>query len=411
MKQRKTDKSTSYCNAKRFVPGHLGAGAFIIVFIAVCLGLVGCQAHNKKEKALHWQTEEPQPSETLNAEQSKQANVTKMPERTAQPAEIKTSEQEKQPVTLCLTGDVFLGEPLVRAFHEQGALGVLDSVVLDVMKNADLTLINHEYACTNETKKVDYQLYNFRSAPENEYILRELGVDIAGLSNNHILDYGVTGMTETIETLRALGIDCVGAGSQIEEAKSAVIKEINGKRIAFLAASHFVPSTTWHASPTNAGILTTYEGTENYQTLMECIAWLKAEAQAEFIVIFAHYGIEKQHEFVAYQQNLSHDWIDAGADLVVGSHAHELQGIEQYKGKYIFYNLGNFLFGSYAKQTMALCIEIGENNEITPKIMPCLTKNYYVRSMNQEEAQKLYQFLQQMSVNILIDENGKVSGA
>ncbi|MCI8371357.1 MAG: CapA family protein [Lachnospiraceae bacterium] len=385
----------------------------------ISINLCSCQQKNKKAAA---DTKQSADSQNLPAhDEDTQTNQNDSPENgqnlspedsqnplsdSNQPAE---NSPDTSPITLSFTGDVYLSEAMVNAYQQHGCAGIADAAVRSALADSDLTMINHEYASTHETQKVDYQIYNFRSEPQHEFILKELGVDIAGLSNNHILDYGVPGMQETIQTLRELGIDCAGAGSNIEEAKQAVIREIKGRRIAFVAVSHFVPDVSWHADSTTPGLLTTYEGTDNYRVLMDYISWLKQSAHADLVIIFAHYGVEKQNTFVPYQQQISRAWIDAGADLVVGSHAHVLQGMECYKGKYIFYNLGNFLFGNYEKETAVLQVEIDQENQIAVKLLPCVTKAFYVRTMNGQEADTLYRFLESVSVNVQVDTQGRVS--
>lgn len=373
----------------------------------ICGTLVcGCGQQKDKEPIKNTEhTFETQPPIDAPTEEATNA-LTESAQPTAEPE--KPKETEHPPITISFTGDVYLGDALINAYRQQGCTGIADDTVLSALSNADITMINHEYACTNETQKVDYQLYNFRSDPEHEYILKELGVDIAGLSNNHIMDYGIAGMQETITSLQSLGIETAGAGSNIDEAKKAVIREVGRRRIAFVAASHFVPDVSWHAGKTTPGLLTAYEGTDNYKILLEYISDLKETGQADFVIIFAHYGVEKQNEFVPYQQQISHAWIDAGADLIVGSHAHVLQGMECYNGKYIFYNLGNFLFANYEKETMVLQVEIDRDNRLTAKILPCVTKAYYVRTMDAQEEETLYRFLESISVNVHIDADGWV---
>lgn len=373
----------------------------------LCVLLCSCGKDSQRERMFSKQPSDGSGKEAAGQDSSPASEaaseISESPSEAGQPEPEETA---LSPITLSFTGDVYLSDTLVNAYRQQGNTAIADDKVLSALADSDITMINHEYACTSETQKVDYQIYNFRSAPEHEYILKELGVDIAGLSNNHILDYGLAGMQETLQTLRGLGIDCVGAGSNIEEAKQAVIREIKGRKIAFVAASHFVPDVSWHASDAAPGILTTYEGTDNYKALMEYISYLKQVENADFVIISAHFGIEKQNEFVPYQQQLSHAWIDAGADLIVGSHAHVLQGMECYKGKYIIYNLGNFLFGNYEKETALLQVEIDKDNQIAARILPCVTKAFYVRSMNDQEAEVLYRFLESVSVNVQLDTQG-----
>ena len=95
--------------------------------------------------------------------------------------------------------------------------------------------------------------------------------------------------------------------------------------------------------------------------------------------------------------------------MVIGSHAHNLQGIEIYKDAPIYYNLGNFLFGNYRVDTMVVNVEINEDNSVSTRITPCVSQRYLVEEAVGDKAQEIYDFLESISVNVDIDENGNVT--
>jgi poly-gamma-glutamate synthesis protein (capsule biosynthesis protein) len=135
---------------------------------------------------------------------------------------------------------------------------------------------------------------------------------------------------------------------------------------------------------------------------------LKEEEKCDAVCVYVHYGKNKTPELASYQYTLAHGYIDAGADLVVGSHVHNVQGMEIYNGKPIYYNLGNFLFENYEVDTMVLNVKVNEDNSISTKITPCVSKQYFVQEVEGENAQKIYDYLESISVNVSVDKEGNV---
>lgn len=173
-------------------------------------------------------------------------------------------------------------------------------------------------------------------------------------------DWGVPGMEDTIAGVRKYGIAIVGAGMNIEEARRPVVIERSGTRFGFLNYNCVGPEAAW-ATPDKPGcayvkIIThheppvrgrppavyTFAELASQQEMAEDIR--KLRPLCDVLVVALHKGIlHKSDELAMYEQPLSYAAIDAGADLILGHHAHITQGIEQYKGKIIFHNLGNFV--------------------------------------------------------------------
>lgn len=313
-----------------------------------------------------------------------------------------------QPITMAFVGDVYLSDVLNQYYIEDGVSGFLSPSVKDVLQNSELTIMNHEYVATDSEAKVDYQLYTFKAPQERQVILKDIGVDIMSLANNHILDYGVEGLTDTMESLAALEIEYMGAGNNIAEAISPVIKEIQGKKIGFLAASRFIPSGSWYAQEGKAGVMATYESMPQYEMLLKEITRIKEEENCDFVVVYLHFGVEKEIVPEEYQRSLSYSYIDAGADLVIGSHVHRLQGIEYYKDKMICYNLGNFLFSNYRSDTAIIQITLEEDNSYQAQLIPCKSQNYKTEEVIGTEAEALYQKIEDISFQIEIDKTGNI---
>ncbi len=130
--------------------------------------------------------------------------------------------------------------------------------------------------------------------------------------------------------------------------------------------------------------------------------------ECDYLVVYVHWGIERNTQPEAYQREMGHQYIDAGADLVVGSHPHVLQGIELYHGKWILYSLGNFVFGSSIPETMLVQASVDAQGETALSIVPATSSAGYTRELDVEKKEAFYQKIQGLSDGVQIDENGKV---
>lgn len=181
----------------------------------------------------------------------------------------------------------------------------------------------------------------FRSPPAKvSAALRNAGFNVVTLANNHTIDYGAEGLTQTIEALDAVGIQHVGAGADLMSARHPVIFQIGEQRVAILGYSMTLPEN-YYAGKKNAGTAFGHEE----QVREDVIA---ARKQANIVLVAFHWGQEGKTELRDYQTHLGHVAIDSGASAVIGHHPHILQGIERYKDGVILYSLGNFTFGSYS---------------------------------------------------------------
>lgn len=316
-------------------------------------------------------------------------------------------------ITLSFVGDMYLGDTLYNHYQSAGnnISGFMDDNIANNFKDVDIMVVNHEYASTNlpESNKDKRQLYNFKAPTDREILWKELGVDVLSLANNHAMDYGEQSLFDTIETLDKLELAHIGAGKNLEDAKKAYITKINGKKVAILATCRFVVDGEWYATQNSSGVLTTYHTTEYFDIVKEEITRLKEEEKCDFVAVYVHFGTEKKNIPNENQPIIAHGYIDSGADLVIGSHAHTLQGIEFYKEKPIYYNLGNFLFSSYQVDTMVVNISINEDNTCTTSIIPCIAKDYKVSTASGEEYKKILNYIESISINAEIDENGNVT--
>lgn len=281
--------------------------------------------------------------------------------------------------------------------------------LLSMMRDADVCFINNEFAYSDRGAPLENKMYTFRANPARASMLLEMGVDIAGLANNHVYDFGAEAMGDTLQTLDKIGIDYVGAGRDLKEAMAPVYREIDGKKIAYAAASRAEKfKMTPQATEDAAGILRCYDTELFLREIRE------ARRQADYVVAIVHWGTEYSTELEEIQTTTGREYIDAGADIVIGGHTHCLQGMEYYKGKPIFYSLGNFWFNNKPLDSMIVQVRLsGEDrtSEITEEhvqvqIVPARQENCRTRLLEGEDAGRLFNDLEGLSERVAIDETG-----
>ena len=200
----------------------------------------------------------------------------------------------------------------------------------------------------------------------------------------------------------------MGAGRNLDEAKEIVYFKADGIKIAYVSATQVERSYvfTKEATESRAGVLRTYDPA----AFLEVIR--KARETSDFVVVYVHWGTEGVNQFEGDQQNLGHQYIDAGADLVIGDHPHCLQGIEYYQGVPIFYSLGNFWFNSKTKDTGIVEADITEDGLAELRFVPCLQQGCRTTLITDEgRRQQVFRFFQSISVNGVIDDNGVIREA
>lgn len=256
----------------------------------------------------------------------------------------------KEAITLVGVGDVIIDREQPETIFRH---------VADVLRSADIAYANMEQVLSD--KGTPHPKIAVYSDPKMLDAYVDAKIDVVSLATNHIMDWGVEGLLGTLDTLDATKIAYCGAGRNLTEARKPAILERKGTKVGFLnyCTVHLDGCEATEDKPGLAAIRvwTIYEK-EDYQpatpprivslthkddlaTLVEEIKKLKA--QTDIVVLCMHWG---QHILPAiipdYCLEIAHTAIDAGADLILGSHTHILKGIEMYKGKAIFYSLANF---------------------------------------------------------------------
>lgn len=307
-------------------------------------------------------------------------------------------------VSLLFAGDIYLSGHVLNAYDKAGGIhGVLDERLRVEIETADIFMANQEFPFSDRGTAADKE-YAFRLPESRVSVLQDIGPDIVTLANNHALDYGRDALLDTRRVLSDAGLIYVGAGRDREEAGKLQIIEKKGVKVGFLAATRVMPDYSWAAGAGQPGMLTTYDPKE----LLEEIK--KSRQLCDYLVVYVHWGIEKDTMPQEYQRTLGHQYIDAGADLVVGSHPHVLQGIEYYNGKPIVYSLGNFVFGSSIPQTALLEVRLTDqaDGETGLKLHPCTSGAGYTKTMEDAKRPEFFSRMQEISFGVSIDGEGNV---
>jgi hypothetical protein len=211
---------------------------------------------------------------------------------------------------------------------------------------SDVVFANLECVASNrgeplEDKTVLYTL------PETLEILTDLNVDVVSLANNHQMDYGIEASEDTRQVLDSRHIRYGGVGRSLQEARRPVLLERNGLRVIFL----FFSWTRTYLEPVPEAT-TSRPGVSPYnvEEIEACLRAAEQELSPDYKVVSLHWGEGLSHYARPESVREAHRIVDAGADMIVGHHAHCLQGYEIYKGKPVFYGLGNFLCSRYLRQ-------------------------------------------------------------
>lgn len=315
-------------------------------------------------------------------------------------------DNEKHPVTLLFAGDVLLSDHVLNAYDKAGGIqGVLDDGIRKQIENADIFMVNQEFPFSNRGTAAEDKQFTFRLPPSRVNLLKEMGIHVVTLANNHILDFGTDPLIDSGKTLDAAGIDYVGAGENLERARKLLLREAGGKTIGYLGASRVYMDASWAATSGTSGVFSTYDS-------RQLVAEIEAASDlCDYLVVYVHWGIERDTMPQEYQRALAVNYIDAGADLVVGSHPHVLQGLEYYKEKPIVYSLGNFVFGSSIPKTALLKVELTDERHETGSIsmIPCTSSAGYTKLMTDEEkVRQFYKDMTEISFGVEIGDDGVI---
>jgi poly-gamma-glutamate capsule biosynthesis protein CapA/YwtB (metallophosphatase superfamily) len=247
------------------------------------------------------------------------------------------------PLTIAFVGDTVLGDQFQDLLRERGYDHVLEGIA-PLLARADLTVVNHEAALTAESRGLpgvpQRDRFWMRADPESAAALAAYGIRVVSLANNHVLDYGLDGLAETIAALDAHGIAHCGAGATESAARQPVILSVNGVRVGFLSCiQRYDLYEGWlYAEGPDGGCNRLRE-----RTLTRDLPQLTQAADLSIVLV--HWG-SNYRDVTPTQERWAPRLRAAGANLVIGHHPHIAQRVDLLDGCPILYSLGNGLFGT-----------------------------------------------------------------
>jgi len=253
----------------------------------------------------------------------------------SEPASPSAGAPAKRDHTLLFVGDVMLSRGVGARMESQDDWTLPFQEIAATLRRADLRFCNLECPISDQGRNL-HHLYSFRADPRALAGLKAAGFDIVSQANNHAFDWGPAALVDSLDRLRAAGIRPVGAGQNALAAHYPVLINAGGLRLAFLGYVGIEPKEAT-AGADRPGVA----WLEPAQVLADIRF---ARPLADLVIVCPHWGVEYALKPTRDQVEFAHRMIEAGADLIVGSHPHVVQPLETYHGRWIAYSLGNFVF-------------------------------------------------------------------
>jgi len=253
-------------------------------------------------------------------------------------------EAAKEPITLAFAGDThFYAQLAARLASPRTALGP----TIPALKGADFAMVNLETAITTRGTKEPKE-FNFRAPASAFTALKAAGIDVVSMANNHGVDFGRVGLADSLAAIKRSGYPVVGIGKNADEAYKPYYKTVKGTKLAVIGATQVLDDNLiagWTATDQHAGLASAKNAPRLIQAVKE------ARGQADAVVVYLHWGQEMRPCPLPRQKHLANQLVHAGADVIVGGHAHVPLGGGFFHGRYIDYGMGNFLFYAASGKT------------------------------------------------------------
>ena len=314
-------------------------------------------------------------------------------------------------VTIAFAGDVGFaaGYATINKYRANGSdiHNSMDEGVLGIMQSADIMMVNNEFPYSDRGSPTPDKTFTFRADPKDVHIMKDMGVDIVGIANNHAYDYGPDALIDTIDTLNNAQLPFVGAGKNLKEAMSPAYFHANGHVISVVAATQierYGNPDTKEATEDSPGVLRTLDPKKAVAAIEE------AAANSDFTVMFVHWGTESTDLVEKSQRDLARAYVDAGADLIIGAHSHCLQGVDYVDGVPVFYSLGNFWFNSKTLDTCIVRATLDENCTLAKvEFIPCIQRGSCVVSASESEKARILEYMRGISNYAEFADDGTVT--
>ena len=318
---------------------------------------------------------------------------------------------DPETVTIGFAGDILFDDNYAagNSFKNAGntAEGVIGQSLLERMRGVDIMMVNNEFSYSDRGTPKPDKAYTFRASPSTASILNTMGVDIAGVANNHAYDFGPDAFLDTLSAISNAGVSYAGGGVNLEEASHPVYYITdNGMKIAIICATQIERLST----PDTKGATDTSPGV--FRCLDDSLLLDKIRQARErnaFVVVFIHWGTESTTEIDYLQRDQSKEIAEAGANLIIGSHPHVLQKIDYVSGVPVVYSLGNFIFNSKTLDTCMVVATLHKDGAVNLQFVPAIQSGSRVNEATGGEYSRIINEMAAMSPGIHIDENGYIS--
>lgn len=297
------------------------------------------------------------------------ASLETTPSRDPKP-QPEPSPEPSRPLLIHGTGDVNVDPENIPNLRANGH-GYAWSGLGGLFKRDDLTVINLECAVSKLGSPAAKE-FTFRGDLAALPAMRAAGIEAANLGNNHSQDFGTQAMLDTRENLLKNGIQPVGVGENLAQATRAALFEVKGWKVAVLGFGGVVPSYTWLAGADHPGMASG----DDIPTMVRAVK--AAGRLADIVVVSIHWGVELDTQPRADDVARAHAMIDAGADAIFGHHSHRLNPMGTYKGRPIFWGLGNFVWPrmSDAGATTAVAqVRVGPKGRVQGRLLPAFIES------------------------------------
>lgn len=243
-----------------------------------------------------------------------------------------------EPVTFVFGGDIHFDGPLAGTLADDP--GSILAGVQPVLQDADVAVVNLETAIGDRGTKASKE-FNFQAPPTAFTALMDSGVDVIGMANNHALDYGQDGLLQTFAAAKEMQAPILGIGGNELAAFAPWTSEINGQRVSVIAATSVLDGNLiddWTATADHPGVASA----KRLDSLLAAVR--AAREESDTVAVFLHWGTEATTCADDRQLDLAPQLVEAGADIVVGSHAHRVLAGGYVGHAYVDYGLGNLVF-------------------------------------------------------------------
>lgn len=291
---------------------------------------------------------------STDASENEISSTTIEAKATPEPTPVPTPQPTAAPILrLIAVGDIMMGRSVGKRLEDSpNGYDAAFINVSDILNSGDVTFANLEAPMTTNLHSLSKNnKIILKCSPDCIGAIKSAGFDILSLANNHMMDYYDNGLFDTIGLLDKNGIGHSGAGSNLDDARKPVILEKNGVKIGFISYTDMAytypgnPSINYSADDDRAGL-----APRRYELIKEDID--KLRPNVDLVAVSLHWGVEETFKITPEMVDFAHKLIDDGADMILGHHPHQFQGIEVYKQKPIIYSMGNFIFDQNDPENM-----------------------------------------------------------